>query len=257
MLTAKSHVTNDPASGLDRRRLLGWIALVEAAVFAAIGLRHIDREALAFAGLFVLGNLLLRVGRRGLLGLIMLGLLALDSDYWMLTALTANIQNSSGALSILQPLVLVILSTLVVIGVLATAAESLGQSARFRPSPARQGDLARGLVVAASAFVLVLAAEFAFSASAPTTSRGLAIRIQNASFSSRALTADGGQVTIDVSNEDLFWHTFTVQGLPVNVALPNGGHRRITFNAPAGTYTFYCAIPGHRLAGMVGTITVR
>ena len=33
-------------------------------------------------------------------------------------------------------------------------------------------------------------------------------------------------------------------------------NRRIVFNAPPGTYTFYCQIPGHRQAGMQGTITI-
>jgi plastocyanin len=29
-----------------------------------------------------------------------------------------------------------------------------------------------------------------------------------------------------------------------------------TVNVPAGTYTFYCSIPGHRDGGMEGTLTV-
>jgi plastocyanin len=29
-----------------------------------------------------------------------------------------------------------------------------------------------------------------------------------------------------------------------------------TVNLPAGTYTFYCSIPGHRAGGMEGTLTV-
>jgi uncharacterized cupredoxin-like copper-binding protein len=30
-----------------------------------------------------------------------------------------------------------------------------------------------------------------------------------------------------------------------------------TINAPAGTYEYYCNVPGHREAGMVGTLTVQ
>jgi uncharacterized cupredoxin-like copper-binding protein len=43
----------------------------------------------------------------------------------------------------------------------------------------------------------------------------------------------------------------------VNVNIPVGAERRTTFDAPAGTYEFVCAIPGHGQAGMKGTLTVR
>ncbi len=70
------------------------------------------------------------------------------------------------------------------------------------------------------------------------------------------VTATSHHVTLYVTNDDLFWHTVTIDQLGVEVALPVGSHRRITFTAPSGTYTFYCRIPGHRQAGMQGTITV-
>jgi len=42
------------------------------------------------------------------------------------------------------------------------------------------------------------------------------------------------------------------------LAVGNQGEKatsRIFFGAP-GTYTYFCAIPGHRAAGMQGTVTV-
>jgi uncharacterized cupredoxin-like copper-binding protein len=65
-----------------------------------------------------------------------------------------------------------------------------------------------------------------------------------------------GTVT-SVSNSDLFWHTFTVDALGVSVQAPVGGEREITFDAAPGVYAFYCAIPGHALIGMRGTLTVK
>jgi plastocyanin len=38
--------------------------------------------------------------------------------------------------------------------------------------------------------------------------------------------------------------------------VPVGGERRITFSAEPGSYEFYCRVPGHRQAGMVGTLRV-
>ena len=64
-------------------------------------------------------------------------------------------------------------------------------------------------------------------------------------------------MTVSLANHDLFWHTFTIERLGVNLDVPVGGSRSVTFTAALGTYTFICRIPGHAAAGMRGTLTVR
>jgi len=70
------------------------------------------------------------------------------------------------------------------------------------------------------------------------------------------LQASSGQVTVAVRNRDLFWHTFTIDALGVDVRAPVGQLRSATFEARPGTYSFYCRIPGHATLGMRGTVTV-
>jgi uncharacterized cupredoxin-like copper-binding protein len=82
------------------------------------------------------------------------------------------------------------------------------------------------------------------------------VKIHNAAYSSTNISATSRQVTLYVTNDDLFWHTVTIDQLGVELHLPVGSHRRITFTAPPGTYTLYCRIPGHRQTGMQGTITL-
>ena len=39
------------------------------------------------------------------------------------------------------------------------------------------------------------------------------------------------------------------------VDIPPGETKQIDANAPPGTYEYYCNIPGHNAAGMLGTLT--
>jgi plastocyanin len=233
---------------LNAKTILLWAAVIEAGLFAAFGLRQIDREAIAFALLYILGAVFLRLGRRGLVGSILLLLLSLDTAFWMVTATVSNLQSQSPIVSVLEPLALSIVSAVAIIA----AVGSLIQ--RGVPAGARLPALAAAFIAVS---LIAFAGETVLANNATGPSGGLALTIHNTAYSAKTLGANSGQVSISVKNQDLFWHTFTIDKLGVNVAVPVGSNRQIIFNAPPGTYTFYCAIPGHRQAGMVGTITVQ
>ncbi len=226
--------------------MLTWAAAISAGIFAAIGIRHVDREAIAFAVLFLVGLALLHF-RRGLLGMVALGLLSIDTLFWMVTATVSNLQNGEAAFSVVQPLALTITSAITLVAI------AIALLRRLHAAGPRWAQVAP---VAVITFVIAFAAEAIFGLSATASSGGLSLTIHNAAYSTRSLHASPARVTLAVTNQDLFWHTVTIDQLHVNVAIPIGGHREIRFTAPPGTYTFYCAIPGHRQAGMVGTITV-
>ena len=75
--------------------------------------------------------------------------------------------------------------------------------------------------------------------------------------------ATPGAVTISMTNMSGVGHNLAVQSRhlrgPVLGATPieSKGTSSITVNLKAGTYTFFCQVPGHRAAGMLGTITVK
>jgi outer membrane protein assembly factor BamB len=65
-------------------------------------------------------------------------------------------------------------------------------------------------------------------------------------------------VTITFTNTGVLQHDFVIDELSIKSDLLNGGDTAtVTINAPAGTYEYYCSVPGHRDAGMVGTLTVQ
>ncbi len=67
----------------------------------------------------------------------------------------------------------------------------------------------------------------------------------------------GEPVAIRFFAVDAF-HTFTIQGKGTIVSANAGQTRTGVFRLDKpGIYTFYCSVPGHRAAGMVGTIIVR
>ncbi len=77
-------------------------------------------------------------------------------------------------------------------------------------------------------------------------------------FDPKALTiAANTDVTIALPNEGAASHNFSIDALGINVNLPPGQTQKVTINAPAGTYEYYCNVPGHKAAGMFGTLTVQ
>jgi plastocyanin len=81
-------------------------------------------------------------------------------------------------------------------------------------------------------------------------------------FTKKTLTAKAGTVKIDFTNKAPEGHNFTIQqgtnGATVG-ATPTftGGSKTLTVKLKPGTYTFFCSVPGHRMGGMQGTLTVQ
>ena len=66
-----------------------------------------------------------------------------------------------------------------------------------------------------------------------------------------------GQLTVSLKNTGVIEHDFAVEGVAGTVDAKPGASGSGVFKLPkAGTYTYYCTLPGHREAGMQGTLTV-
>ena len=67
----------------------------------------------------------------------------------------------------------------------------------------------------------------------------------------------GEPITLELDNKDMYGHSFDVDELDWHVQMPANDQVSAEFTAvPPGTYTIYCAVPGHREAGMVATLIV-
>jgi plastocyanin len=80
------------------------------------------------------------------------------------------------------------------------------------------------------------------------------------SFNKTTLSAKAGTVTIAFTNMSPLAHNLTVEatGGKILGATPTfqGATKMLTLTLKAGTYKFFCSVPGHRQAGMEGTLTV-
>jgi plastocyanin len=80
-------------------------------------------------------------------------------------------------------------------------------------------------------------------------------------YNQKSVSAKAGNVTIDFNNAQALQHDVTVADSSGKVLgatqLVSSGTDSTTVNLSPGTYTFYCSVPGHRQAGMQGTLTVK
>jgi plastocyanin len=67
----------------------------------------------------------------------------------------------------------------------------------------------------------------------------------------------GQTVTFTLDNKDLYAHSFDADDFDVHTAMPANSQVMASFTATrSGTFDFYCGVPGHTQAGMVGKIIV-
>lgn len=79
-------------------------------------------------------------------------------------------------------------------------------------------------------------------------------------FDKSALSASAGKVTIDMKNPSALQHNIAIDGNGVDAQgkiVGQGGTSTVSATLKPGTYTFYCAVDGHRQAGMEGKLTVK
>lgn len=78
-------------------------------------------------------------------------------------------------------------------------------------------------------------------------------------FPTTEFTASAGEITIEYVNEGEIRHTLVIEGVDAWDTLTvnsNGDTATGTVELEAGEYTLFCDVPGHRGAGMEGTLTV-
>jgi uncharacterized membrane protein HdeD (DUF308 family) len=116
-----------------------------------------------------------------------------------------------------------------------------------------------GLVVGACLTSVAAAAStgHGMALSAPPSSTAL-LTAQDTRFSNGLDATPGEVLGVFVTNRDGYAHAFDVDELGIHVPLPAGSTTFVAIkSATVGSVQFYCSVPGHRDAGMVGTITVR
>ena len=77
-------------------------------------------------------------------------------------------------------------------------------------------------------------------------------------FVPTTLTAPAGKVTIILTDDSAIQHSIAIKApgdVPGPIVNP-GQMSTTTATLTPGTYQYYCTVPGHAQAGMVGTLTV-
>lgn len=113
-------------------------------------------------------------------------------------------------------------------------------STASQASSSSSSQASSGSAAAPGGATTIAGAEFKFTPSTDTVSKGTKITFKNAGHVPHDLKlSQGGKV---------------VAGTKLIQA---GQSASFTVNLPPGTYTMFCSVPGHEQAGMKGTITVK
>lgn len=107
--------------------------------------------------------------------------------------------------------------------------------------------------------VLVLVLSLAACGNEQLPVQQVAIQGLDIKFNLNTLTVNAGQpVELTYENRGVIDHAFKIDGIAKEIKIRPGETRVITFTAKKpGDYRFVCAMPGHEMAGMSGTLRVQ
>jgi plastocyanin len=238
--------------GLDWQRLSLLVAGAAFSGHLVIGAAYRDVDAFGIAASLAVAVGLTRL-RRGTVGLALLGLAFANIAFWTVPATVTNVAGRSGSAAIAVPGVMAVLA---VTGLVATVG-----TLQTRRRAEAGGSAATWVGAAAGGLVVILGLAALYAGGTPGAERDaqpgdIALTSDRTAFSETELVARAGTIGVHLENRDYFWHTFTITELDVDLRVPVSASGRVTFEATPGTYEFVCAIPGHDIAGMVGTLTV-
>jgi plastocyanin len=225
--------------------------LLIAGLVAVIVVLH-DKDAVILTVItFVL--LLFLPSKRAWVGVIGLALLFADVLFFTGAAAISNIDHHERLATVAPPAAFAALS---VVGLLA----GLSALIRYRSTAKGGGPTLVFGILGVLLFAGALVTNAVVGTDGGRSHAGeVQLLMKDTAFSPKHVKAKlvGDTVTVFVANKDFWWHTFTVDGTNVDLRVPEGGHRRVTFRAGAATnYKFRCAVPGHTQAGMKGTLVV-
>ena len=76
-------------------------------------------------------------------------------------------------------------------------------------------------------------------------------------YTTKVATGQPGEISIEMPNKSTTPHDIVIDGKGKGEVVQNGGTSEFEADFDAGAYTYYCSVPGHRQAGMQGTLTVK
>lgn len=182
-----------------------------------------------------------------LVGLVLLRFLPKTGIVWLgVVSLALLVMNAPFTVDAIKhpesPADFVPVTMLTVGGLLAV----IGTVPAFQNARGRQSDSAFPKVAAATGVLLVVAAiggslvaANRVTSDAPADG-SLIVDMENFAFGPETITAQNGEVSLYVTNNDSARHTFTVDELGVDESIAPGQSKQITFEAGAGEFRFYC-----------------
>lgn len=84
----------------------------------------------------------------------------------------------------------------------------------------------------------------------------VSVTAKDISFDVGEIKATAGTLTVNFKNEGAVMHDFKIDGTSLLLKANGGKDATGTVTLAKGTYNFECTVPGHKQAGMKGTVVV-